>query len=206
MCYNLESSIYSFTIAVRSSYLMYRRNNKLDKFNYPLIFAYSFVQLGEAFMWYDLNCGNLNKLGGYIAYYSLASHVFAMGVSLYLINKNSLGIILGILTLIYLTYNLPSINCSKTENNLEWGFNPQYYTWVYILVLVLAFIIKINYKYKIILFILYNSLLLYFFHNKFNIINIHKFFKYNRMEVATLWCNAASLSSPLIYLLGYVNL
>ena len=178
MCYNLESSIYSFTIAIISSYFMFKRNNKLDKFNYPLVFAYSFVQLAEAFMWYDRNCGNLNKLGGYIAYYSLASHVFAIGVSLYLLNKNSIGIKLGILTLIYLTYNQPIINCSKKNNSLEWGFDTSFYSWAYILTVVIALIIRINYKYKIILFILYNSLLLYFFHNQYNIININKLFKY----------------------------
>lgn len=205
MCYSLKSSIIAYGLATITSYLMYLRYSKFDKFIGPIIFAYSFMQLAEAFMWYDIKCNNkLNEIGGYIAYYSLSSHVLAMGVSLYLINKNKLGLIIGTLTLIYQTYNLPKINCSNKKNNIDWGFDSGFYRWIYLIIIILSFMINIHYKYKLLLIFWFTGTWFYFFHKQYNIQNLNYMFNGTELtnEFASLWCWSASISAPLIYLLG----
>ena len=204
MCYNLESSIGALGLGLGSAYLMYKRSNKFDLFIWPLVFAYSFMQLAEAFMWYDNRCGIINKIGGYIAYYSLASHVLAQGISLYLINKNFIGIIIGILTLSYLTYVLPIMNCSKKINHMEWGFDAGYYRWIYILTVGVAIMTKIHWKYKLIVGGWFTFTWFYFFHKQYNIKNLNYIFDGTELEnqFASAWCNMAALSAPFLYLLG----
>ncbi len=206
MCYNLKSSIVAYVLATTSVYFMYLRNFKFDKFIGPFVFAYSFVQLAEGFMWYDNKCGELNRIGGYIAYYSLSSHVLAMGISLYLINKNPIGLIIGILTVIYQTYNLPQIDCSKKKGGkLDWGFDyGGFYKWFVVLIIILASMIKINYKYKIIFFSEFAFLWFYFFHKHYNIKNIYylMFEPWESNRFGSEWCWTAFASAPLLYLLG----
>tara|TARA_B100001287_G_C22675882_1_gene527636 strand:- start:1447 stop:2073 length:627 start_codon:yes stop_codon:yes gene_type:complete len=204
MCYNFESSVGALGLGLGSAYLMYKRSNKFDLFMYPLVFAYSFMQLAEAFMWYDKDCGQLNKLGGYLAYYSLSSHVLAQGISLYLINKNHMGIIIGLLSICYLTYVLPVIECSKKRNHIEWGFNPGFYRWIYVLTIGVGIMTKISWKYKLAIIAWFSFIWLYFFHKQYNIKNLNYIIdeSIDGTQLSSVWCNIAALSAPFIYLLG----
>ena len=63
MCYSFKSSVLTFLIAMITVFLMYKRQTKIDKYISPFILAYGFMQLAEAFMWYDTKCGKINKCG-----------------------------------------------------------------------------------------------------------------------------------------------
>ena len=101
MCYNLESSINSLSLGWISAYLMFKRNSHYDMLLWPFIFTYSFVQLADALIWYDKDCGQLNKIGTYIAYYSLVLQPLSIGIGSYMTSKNYMGIILGLLSFLY---------------------------------------------------------------------------------------------------------
>ena len=88
MCYSFRSSVGTFFIAMITVYLMYLRQTSIDKYIAPLIFIYGFMQFAEAMMWYDRKCGNINILGTYFAYIILILHVLAIGVGIYLVEKN----------------------------------------------------------------------------------------------------------------------
>ena len=207
MCYNLESSIIALVIGWTSAYLMFKRNKKFDLFFYPLLFTFSFMQLAEALMWYDTGCGILNKIGGYIGYFSLSSHALAQGISLYLINKNIIGILIGLLSISYLTYKLPKIDCSKKIKHIEWGFDSGFYRWIYILTVGIAAITNIGWKYKLIIIGWYTFTWLYFYHKQYNIKKLNYIFDGTELtnQFASAWCHISALSAPFIYLLGSIN-
>ena len=119
-----------------------------------------------------------------------------------------IGIIIGVLSIFYLTYNLPEMNCSKKINHIEWGFNSGFYRWIYAFTLGIAIYTNISLKYKAIIITWFTFSWLYFFHKQYNIKNLNYMIDGTELsnQLPSLWCNIASLSSPLIYLLGYLKL
>ena len=114
MCYSFRSSILAFSIAMLTVFFMYMRQTKIDKFLAPLIFTYGFMQLAEAFMWYDTKCGKINKIGTYMAYYSIIFQLLAVGIGFYLIEKKMIGIIGPIdkrVACIKIFKNRPNLHC-----------------------------------------------------------------------------------------------
>ena len=132
MCYSLESSIVTFGIAITTCFFMYKRQTSFDKLLGPFIFCYSMIQFAEALMWYDTQCGQINIVGGYIAYISLISHVFVLGIGIYLIKNNYYGIIVGIAIILYYLYKMPKIKCSQKRKNMNWGFDSEFYIYIFI--------------------------------------------------------------------------
>ena len=117
MCFSFRSSITAFSIAITTCFFMYMRQTKIDLYILPFIFTYAFVQLAEAFMWYDKQCGIINKIGTYMVYINLILHILAIGIGIYLVEKKKYGIFLVILTALYFFIKIPEIKCSKYKNN-----------------------------------------------------------------------------------------
>lgn len=210
MCYSLKSSIVAFTIAITTTYFMYKRGSKIDKYLFPFIFTYAFMQFAEALMWYDRKCGTINKLGTNIAYLNLILHVLAIGIGIYLVEKKSYGIILGIFILIYYLIHKPELKCSVyKKNTMYWGFSSDFYIYIFICILLLTIFSKLKTKYKIILITWYSLCWLYFVHKQSDII---KYFKshidkgklFDSNLTSSLWCHICSFTAPLLYFINYI--
>lgn len=214
MCYSLKSSIIAYSLATITSYFLYKRGLIYDRILFPFIIIYSFMQLAEALMWYDTTCGKINIIGNYIAYLSLVSHVLAIGVAIYLINRKYYGIIIGIIVILYYLYNIPNISCSTIKDNLDWGFNGSFYKYIYIICIILLLSLHItsnvNMKHMIILIIWYTVSYLYFHKTKYDILPFLKSILNNSNnkdktnEIGSLWCHIASFGAPLLYFIPYL--
>jgi len=207
MCYSFRSSVTAFSIAMITVYLMYKRQTNIDKLIAPLIFTYGFVQFAEALMWYDKKCGKINKIGTYIAYYALVFQVLAFGLGMYLIEKNTIGVFIGILFFIYYFTTMSKMKCSKPVikgfPHMHWGF--KYYkirfVWPTILVLILFFT-KINKIYKFILIFWMLITYLYLFTKRYKIKKLFLlYYDISKSNIGTKWCYIASLYAPGIYLI-----
>ena len=216
MCYSFTSSVVAFSIAITTVFFMYIRQTTIDKYIAPLIFAYAFVQLGEAFMWYDTKCGKLNKIGTYIAYISLISHVLASGLGVYFSENKIYGIFIGCLFIIYYLITMPKMTCSKAiDINMNWGFDPSFYWYIFIGVLIVYFSSKMKLTFKFLIFLWYGLTYIYFFYKQYKkkitkevvvdlLLGRLGYRKNSGLgELGSLWCNIASAGSPLLYLVQY---
>jgi hypothetical protein len=178
------------------------RQTKIDLYLIPFIFTYSFVQLAEAFMWYDTSCGKINIIGTYMAYTNLyLLHLIAIGIGIYLVEKRKYGIFIGILTALYFFITMPKIKCSKFKNNtMYWGFNSKFYMYIYLLAVLLLMFSKMPSRYKIFLLFWYSISWLYFFYKQFK--SFKKLLTPNDANiVASLWCHISSFTVPGLYLI-----
>jgi hypothetical protein len=186
---------------------MYMRQTKIDKLLAPIIFTYGFMQLAEAFMWYDTKCGKINKIGTYLAYYALVFQALAVGVGIYLIEKRMLGIIIGLLFFVYFFITMPEMKCSnpmtKGYPHILWGFN--YYRtsliWPTMAFLILFFTkIKKIYKFLIIFWTIITYS--YFYVKQFGIKKMFRlYYDTSETSIGTKWCHFTSISAPLLYLI-----
>lgn len=144
MCWSFQVSLGSWIVAVMFAIILLKRRYKFDVTLAILLLAYSSMQLWEALMWKDQKCGKLNKVATYGAYFALYSHVFALGLGLYLEFKIKLPLIVGSLLLLYALIDLRNfkMGCSKPEkkcSHLTWGFeSARFYLYVFALVVVFA--------------------------------------------------------------------
>tara|TARA_Y100000996_G_scaffold138522_1_gene105592 strand:+ start:169 stop:783 length:615 start_codon:yes stop_codon:yes gene_type:complete len=197
MCYSLESSIVTFGIAMATCFFMYKRQSSFDKVLGPYIFCYSLMQLAEAFMWYDTGCGQINIIGGYIAYASLILQVVSMGIGLYFNQNNYYGIILGIAVIIYYLYNMPKMECSKKDKYMKWGFELEY-RYIFACCVLLYLFSNISISHRIIMISIYILGYLYFFSKLYGFDKFPYKVK-NRNELGSLICQLGSMITPLIY-------
>ena len=204
MCYSFESSVFAFLIAMTTVFFMYLRKTKLDKLLGPIVLTYGFMQFAEALMWYDQECGKINKIATYFAYYILVLQLLATGIGIYLTEKNPIGIFIGIIVLIYFYVTMPKMKCSKPYGNVPhmiWGF--KYYRTGFIWPLILIFILflsKIKKIYKFIIFFWMSSTYLYFYSKQVDINHWFKlYYDISNTAIGTKWCHFASLSTPGLY-------
>ena len=209
MCYSLQSSIVAFAVAIMTGLALMTKNTLFDRSAYPLVLTYAFVQIGEAMMWYDTQCGPINKTGGYIVYMSLVLHVLAVGVGLYLVDGSSWGIIVGLIFAVYNLVTMPHIQCSREKSgHMNWGFDSTFYTFGYFLIFLIVCTIPISVAHRVVTMFWYTFLVMYLFFKKHSFLNILKVIVNPRnvnKSVASLWCYFASVLSPLL-LVPYVIL
>ena len=146
MCWNWQVSLTAWGIGLGSAIYLFHRNNKNDIVFGSLILAYSSMQLWEAFMWWSQNCGKLNKIATYAAYFALWSHVLAIGIGLYIEQKVALPLVIGVGFMIYAIVDAFFIHwkCSKPTMNsckhLKWGFPTKFYSIVFIVCMATALV------------------------------------------------------------------
>jgi len=142
MCWSAEVSIVSFIIGCIVSYILFTRQHKqqYDIVVACLVLFYSFVQLAEFFMWTSISSQDvqMNITGNRIAYYSLWSNLFAIGLGFYLMTKGTirLPLLIGSLLLIYAYINEPQFDVAHPQKqgcHLQWGFDPSFYSLVFAL-------------------------------------------------------------------------
>ena len=208
MCYSFRSSVSTFFIAIVTVFLMFKRRTKVDMYLAPFILTYAFMQFTEAFMWYDQKCGIINKIGSHLAYFDLIIQLFAVGVGIYLVEGKKHGMIIGALVALYYLINMPKIKCSTYKNNtMYWGFNATFYRYLYALSVVLVFLSKMPFRYKIFLVLWYTASWLYFFHKQIkdsSLLNILYYKNFDGNYISSLWCHMCSFSAPALYFIQYV--
>jgi hypothetical protein len=136
MCWNLNISILSFAIGAYVAFKLYKRGKENDVLFASLILFYSSIQLAEYFIWLSLETNNeaQNIFATKVAYFSLWSHLFAIGLGLY-IEKGIKGpMIAGLLFLLYGMVVEPSFRKSEPtgDSHLRWGFDTKYYVMVFL--------------------------------------------------------------------------
>lgn len=193
MCWSLQVSLLSFLIGTIVGTVLYQRGKPYDRTIALLIYFYSFMQLWEAVMWLSINNNKstLNITATRLAYITLWSHVFAIGLGIYLeTNKNDkLSLYLGSALLAYGFVSLilkwrsftESRPTSTSNGHLVWGFDPTFYMVVFIsAILVILFRTKLKYTWPALIFFIVSYVYSYIS---------------NREAIGSYWCWTAAVFS-----------
>ena len=145
MCINLEASISAFVISIGCSIYLWNRNLQNDRY-ISLAFGYAgTMQLLEAFLWLDQQCGELNKFVTELARWQVALQpLVIMMITLELL-KPSNPLPLIVVFAVYAYLSLPWIvmtpggcskSCSLENSGLEWPWTESnnHLTWVIFLI------------------------------------------------------------------------
>lgn len=191
MCWNFQVSMITWLIGLFTAVYLFRRGNKHDITFGLFILTFSSVQLCEALMWLDQDCGTLNKISGIMAYFILWSHVLAIGIGLYLEFHVIIPIITGIVLLliaIILIINT-SWGCNKKSENghLKWAFNSDFYSIVFVICVLFAIIYIKPVKKSVFICSIF-------------IITYIVSYLYDKKSINTLWCWISALFCGLLLL------
>jgi len=199
MCYNLETSIVSFTFAMASGIAALSLKQYVLGL---LILCYGQMQLSEVFIWKGITDNNvsLNIFGTAYGKYLLPAHNLAIGLGIYLHTKNILPLIIGalfylIVMLIYARDKAADItkvgcgaNCNKLFGKLQWPYEHGWYLMSFIISLLLL-ILYIKPYYSQLLFLFVFSL-------TFAMIYL---LDYNK-AVGSFWCWSTAILAPVFVL------
>lgn len=188
MCWNWQVSLITWFVAVICAVTLFQRQNKYDITLATVLLVYSSIQLWETLMWLNQPCGQINRLATSLAYYSLYAHLLAFGFGLYLETGAQLPFILGVATMLFAVYQQPQMTCSIPSTkcgHLKWGFNTDFYKYVFWLCLLIAFVY----------FRPITPALLVFF--MLGVSFFISYFFFHKDAVASMWCFIAALSGPL---------
>lgn len=145
MCWNWQVSLATWAIAFVCSIVLIRRGRPNDYSLGMLLMVYSSMQLWEALMWFDQAGGTLNLTATYLAYLALYAHAFALGVGLSAEYNTSVPLVVGAFSFLFgvaqlfrlsLAPSFPASDCG----HLRWGFNTDFYKWVFYLAMGLALV------------------------------------------------------------------
>jgi hypothetical protein len=142
MCWNWQVSLTTWLIATLCAVVLIQRKRPNDVTLAIVLLVYSSIQLWEALMWLDPSCGTMNQFATYAAYYALYAHLLAFGIGLYIENQLVIPLVLGVLTMLLAVALQPKMQCSVPSKNcghLKWGFNTDFYKYVFWTCLVIAF-------------------------------------------------------------------
>ena len=98
------------------------------------------------------------------------------------------------------------------KDNMHWGFNPRYYRFIFLLTFLLYFMSDMRIVYKLLLFVVFSVLWLYFFfkYKNFEITIktlkklIYDTLNYDAHSIGSAWCHIASAGAPFLYLIQYL--
>ena len=213
MCYSYRTSIISYILGMASAiFALYTKQTILGL----LILFYCQMQLSEAFIWKGIDDNNtkLNETGTSFGKYLLATHNIAIGLGILIISKNkqytlkdilplliSLFFFLFIIFYYYQKNNYSNItypadkscndkNCQNNSNRLLWPYPHHWYTYSYIISLVLLILYIEPMKSKLFIGIMFS---LTFMISLF----------YNKKTVGSVWCFSTAILSPFIVIVNY---
>lgn len=214
MCVSAEFSINTFIFIIIGIILLYFRNYKYDHFLIPYLIFVATIQLGEYFIWSDIDCkNNLNILGNLIIITSLYFQCFALIYGIYSLdpklkynisNINYLFygiIIILIINYINYIYNLSYKNTAlcitKYKNHLSWlitfNENDFIFNTLYFLLPLMLLIIK-NF------FISFTLISFFYF------ILLLSYYKFSAgKEWLSIWCLLGGFIPYIILIIGYID-
>ena len=217
MCFNLETSIITFSISSLVSYKLYKRRLKNDLILLNLILCYNIVQLSEFIIWLSIKYEQkkLNVLGTLILCISLHFHSLSIILGYYadmhycaicrtdMYYKGTKFKILSIINIIYVlvysisTYqhyvykNIYSFTSfpHKKYNNLIWDINDNNYKYTFLLCIIT--IVSLMRPFKLTLFVamyyIFLAIVVY---------------SYSNVTFGSLWCWISSFLSVFVYFIN----
>ena len=208
MCFSFISSITSYSIGLLAAIFAIKTQQIPLGF---LILFYCQIQLAEALIWRGIDTGklSLNKLGTTLAKYSLALHMFGLGIGIYLVYKESIPLLVGALFFLSVclyyyyrdnsVYTYPYKSCVKREcqnndNRLVWKFPVLWYS-VFALVTMAFYFLYVKddslvSRIVVISFFIITAL--------FSGLTSRK-----EMSFPTLWCYMSAIAAPILVLINY---
>jgi hypothetical protein len=216
MCFSFRSAIFSFISAMIAAVVAFSTRQVVLG---CLILAYAQMQLSEIMIWRGVDTDNveLNKKGTSYGKYMLATHPMAIGIgiilSLLFISKQKLKptdfipLIVGVIffTFICIKYYAPNNydgvtypvktcsdenKCKDGDNRLKWPYPFEWYTYSYIIsLLIIVFFIKPTKN-------------IYCFFFIFTLTLIMTYIIYPK-TVGTVWCWSTSFIAPVIVLISW---
>ena len=192
MCWNWQVSILTWLIGLSAGTFMIKRANKYDITFGSLIIAYSSMQLWEAFMWWDQKCGNMNKFASMAAYLALWSHTLAIGIGLYIEQREVLPLVIGVCFMVVAIIQMffTKWKCSKPQkgdgcNHIAWGFPHTYYVYVFTVCIAISLVcIRPMWKALVVSGLFLSSFLLSVL--------------YAKEAAGSFWCWIAAFFSPVL--------
>jgi hypothetical protein len=145
MCWNWQVSLTAWIISVICCFVLFMRRKRNDVVFGLLLLFYSSIQFWEFLMWISQDCGQLNWFATYGAYFALYSHVFAVGLGIWIEQGRLIPLIVGLLWvgIAFVDGIQKKMGCSKPAKDcrhLYWGFNTDFYKFVFATGIILALI------------------------------------------------------------------
>jgi hypothetical protein len=210
MCYSFNSSIQSLAVSsLAGVFGIYTNQLMIGIF----ILFYSQIQLSEALIWKGIDTHNntLNQIGTAYGKYTLPSHNIGIGLAIFLMTKETLPLIiasvfyLAILCVYYMasthkdeTYPYSACDdksCQNDNNRLIWEYPHNWYTYSYLLSVVLILCYNKSIPSSIFLITAYTSTLLY------------SSITYSENKgVGSSWCFLSAYLSPIIVMMNHLIL
>ena len=201
MCYNLQTSIFSFSAAMISGIVAIYLNQYILGI---LMLCYGQMQLSEVFIWKGINDNNvsLNRFGTAYGKYSLPAHNLAIGLGIYLHTGKLMPLVVGglfylMVMVIYSNSKSADItkvgcgdNCNRLFGKLAWPYKHDWYIMSFVISLLL-FVMYIK-PYSV------QLLLIGVFSISFLMIAL---LDYNK-AIGSFWCWSTAVLAPLIVLIN----
>lgn len=210
MCFTANISLTSFVFMLVGIVLLYIRNFTYDRFFIPYLFFLATIQLGEFFIWSDIDCkNNLNFIGNMILYFSLYFQCIALIIGLYFLDSKLkynikyityfyfIYIILFTINLIYYLYTNKNIFVCihKYINHLSWNIPVKIDTIIFYIIYFTTPLFLLSIKNNII-----SYFTIFYFYFSFML----SYFKYSvGNEWKSIWCFMAIISPYILLLYGY---
>lgn len=119
MCVNAEVSIIAFLYCSITSYCLYKRNKKNDRW-IAILFSYiGIMQLLEFFMWIDQECSGINQMASKIATIQVVLQPIISFGLVYYINNGNIPLWLYSILMIYILYSIPKIYNVNIKKNIS---------------------------------------------------------------------------------------
>jgi hypothetical protein len=201
MCYNFQTSVVSFIAAMVSGLAAIYLKQYILGF---LILCYGQIQLSEVFIWRGLedNNINLNRFGTAYGKYLLPAHNLAIGLGIYLHNKDMIPLMIGgifyfVVLILYSLFKYSDTtnagcgsSCSKFAGKLQWPYPYYWYIYGYIISVILLYIYIKPFYSKIFIIGIFTLTLL-----------VSYMLDYNK-AIGSFWCWSAAILAPVIVIIN----
>ncbi len=210
MCYSVRTSVLAYTIGLVASLIAFKTRQIPLGF---LILFYVQIQLAEALIWrgIDTDSTTLNHMGTMLAKYTLALHLFGLGIGIYLVYQKKLPLLFGILFFIAvsvyycvwedhtnLTYPLEKCEkrekreCQHSKNRLNWKFGTDWYIFLAFLTTI-CYLIYVKDPLQSKVFVVSFFTLTYL---------LSRVFVPSSNTTSSFWCFASAFGAPLLVLIN----
>ena len=210
MCYSYRTSILSYTLGMFSAFFAFYTKQYIMGM---LILFYCQIQLSEAFIWKGIDDNNLslNKFGTAYGKYTIPSHVFAVGLGIWLLTGRTVPLLIGLLfylcvVLYFYREDMPDHTypldkncvvreCQNNNNRLQWPYRPEkWYMYGTFLIFLFIYLYAPTTSQKVIYIgsLSLTYMLSYLFYLK------------NTKSLSSIWCFLSAIAAPIIVLLAFM--
>lgn len=143
MCWSARVSFATCLFVAGICYYLWNRKHKYDRMLVCIIATYTMIQLWEGFLWLNNNqCNSMNLILTTLLYVTLWCHVLGVGAGIYVEQKDTEPLWIGMLVLFFGLLIMPKILCTTVApstltsecgyQHLIWGFDSNMYYIVFL--------------------------------------------------------------------------